>query len=108
MMRTHYCGQVRKSDEGKSVVVCGWVHSRRDHGGVLFMDLRDREGLVQVVAHPEQKEIFKTADSLRLEFVVKVSGKVRPRPKGTENPNLATGEIEIEASAIEILNSSQP
>lgn len=106
-MRSHYCGDVRKSDENKSVSLCGWVHSIRDHGGVLFIDLRDREGLVQVVARPENKQVFETANKLGSEFVIKVEGKVSARPAGTENANLPTGEIEVVADAIEILNTSQ-
>ncbi len=106
--RTHYCGQVRKSDEGKDSVLCGWVHSIRDHGGVLFIDLRDREGIVQVVARPENKDVFKTANSLGSEYVVRVLGKVSPRPGGTENSHLPTGAVEVIADSIEILNTSQP
>ncbi len=105
--RTHYCGQVRKTDQGSAVVLCGWVHSIRDHGGVLFIDLRDRDGLVQVVARPDNKEVFKTANSVGAEYVLRVNGAVSPRPAGTENPHLATGEIEVIADSIEVLNTSQ-
>lgn len=108
MMRTHYCGGVRKENENQSVILCGWMHSRRDHGGVLFIDLRDREGVVQIVAQPEKKEVFEIAESVRSEYVLLVKGIVRKRPQGTENPNLPTGEIEVVAESIEILNMSQP
>jgi len=106
-MRSHYCGQVTEALAGQTVHVCGWVHRRRDHGGVIFIDLRDREGLLQLVFDPEAKEIFATAEKLRSEFVVRVSGKVRPRPAGTENPNLATGKIEVLAQGLEVLNRAE-
>jgi aspartyl-tRNA synthetase len=107
-MRTHYCGQVDENLSGASVAVAGWVHRRRDHGGVIFVDLRDREGLVQVVFHPEQPSIFATAEKLRNEFVVRVRGTVQARPAGTVNPNLASGAIEIVASELELLNRCDP
>src|SRR5580692_8643833 len=107
-MRTHYCGQVDERLTGTMVALAGWVHRRRDHGGVIFADLRDREGLVQVVFHPDQQSIFLTAEKLRSEFVVRVSGTVQARPQGTVNPNLATGRIEIVASELELLNRSEP
>ena len=107
-MRTHYCGQVNEKLTGASVAVAGWVHRRRDHGGVIFVDLRDREGLVQVVFHPDQQAIFVTAEKLRHEFVVQVRGTVRPRPAGTVNPNLASGAVEIVASELTLLNRSDP
>ncbi|OGR83155.1 MAG: aspartate--tRNA ligase [Elusimicrobia bacterium RIFCSPLOWO2_01_FULL_54_10] len=107
MYRSHSCGQLRASDLGITATLSGWVHSRRDHGGVLFIDLRDREGLVQVVFNPEKTEIYKSAETLRSEFVIKVSGPVRKRPEGTENKNLGTGEIELAADSLEILNTSQ-
>src|SRR5947207_7709562 len=91
----------------QTVTVCGWVHRRRDHGGVIFIDLRDREGLVQIVCDPDRAEIFAIAEKLRHEFVVRVTGLVRPRPEGTVNPDLASGEIEILAHEIEILNTAQ-
>jgi len=106
MKRTHYCGELRRKDENLDVALCGWIHSSRDHGGLLFLDLRDREGVVQIVVSPEKKEVFKIAQSLGSEFVIEVQGQVRLRPKGTENPNLSTGEIEIDAREIEILNTS--
>jgi len=107
-MRTHYCGQVDDKLTGTSVALAGWVHRRRDHGGVIFVDLRDREGLVQVVFHPEQQAIFATAEKLRHEFVVRVRGTVQARPAGTVNPNLASGAIEIVASELELLNRCDP
>ena len=107
--RTLYCGQVRPDHVGKEVVLCGWVHRRRDHGGLVFVDLRDREGLVQVVFNPgESKAAHEKADSLRVEYVLSVRGTVRKRPAGTENPNLPTGEVEVSASALAILNESRP
>ena len=107
-MRTHYCGQVNEQLLGASVAVAGWVHRRRDHGGVIFVDLRDREGLVQVVFHPEQQAIFADAEKLRHEFVVRVRGTVRARPDGTVNPALASGGVEIVASELELLNRCDP
>ncbi|MBN1822976.1 MAG: aspartate--tRNA ligase [Endomicrobiales bacterium] len=104
MQRTHYCGALRASDTGKKAVLCGWVHSRRDHGGVIFIDLRDREGLAQIVFQPEKKEMFSAAEKLRSEFVLKVSGSVRRRPAGTENPNMPTGEVEVVADELVIIN----
>jgi len=105
-MRTHYCGHVNAGHLKQSVTVCGWVHRRRDHGGVIFVDLRDREGLLQIVCDPDRKDTFATAETLRNEFVLRVTGVVRPRPQGTVNPNLASGEIEVLAHQIEILNPS--
>ena len=107
-MRTHYCGQVNEQLTGATVAVAGWVHRRRDHGGVIFVDLRDREGLVQVVFHPEQQAMFVTAEKLRHEFVVRVRGSVQPRPAGTVNANLASGGVEIVASELELLNRCDP
>jgi aspartyl-tRNA synthetase len=105
-MRTQYCGQVTASLVGETVTLCGWAHRRRDHGGVIFIDLRDREGLVQVVCDPDRAETFATAERIRNEYVLRVTGKVRRRPAGTENPELASGEVEVLAHAIEILNPS--
>ena len=105
-MRSEYCGLVNRKHLGQTVTVCGWVHRRRDHGGVIFIDLRDREGLVQVVCDPDAPETFKTADRLRGEFVIQVAGKVRERPAGMVNPNLPSGEVEVLAQAIAILNPS--
>ncbi len=105
-MRTHYCGGVSATDIGDSVTLCGWAHRRRDHGGVIFIDLRDREGTVQVVIDPDTPEAFAVAEEVRSEFVLKVEGKVRPRPAGTENPNLPTGMVEVLTQTLEILNPS--
>ncbi|HEX6549557.1 MAG TPA: aspartate--tRNA ligase [Gammaproteobacteria bacterium] len=106
-MRTHYCGQVNETLLDQDVTLAGWVHRRRDHGGVIFVDLRDREGLVQVVFDPDRAELFAAAESLRNEFVVSVKGKVRRRPKGTENPNLASGQVEMLALEMNILNRAE-
>lgn len=108
MLRTHYCGHITEALVDKQVIVCGWVHHRRDHGGVIFVDLRDREGLVQVVFNPGLKDMFRLAESLRNEYVIAVEGQVRLRPTGTENSDLATGKIEIEAQKLTILNASDP
>jgi len=106
--RTHYCGEIRKGDIGKGVTLTGWVHRRRDHGGLIFIDLRDRDGLVQVVFNPERESgIHRTAHELRSEYVVLVNGEVAPRPQGTENPKLPTGAVEVLASHLEILNTSK-
>ncbi len=107
-MRSHYCGQVTADLLGQEVKLVGWVHRRRDHGGVIFVDLRDREGIVQVVVAPEQKEAFAAAETLRSEFVIQVMGTVRARPAGTVNKNLRTGEIEVAATEVTILNRSEP
>jgi aspartyl-tRNA synthetase len=105
-MRTHYCGHINASHIDQEVEICGWVHRRRDHGGVIFIDLRDREGLVQVVYDPDLPEIFATAEHVRNEYVLKVRGRVRARPVGTVNPDMATGEIEILGLGLEVLNRS--
>jgi aspartyl-tRNA synthetase len=105
-MRTDYCGLIDKKYLGQTVTVKGWVHRRRDHGGVIFIDLRDREGLVQVVIDPDTPEAFATADASRGEFVLSISGIVRERPAGTTNANLISGEIELLAKEIEILNTA--
>jgi aspartyl-tRNA synthetase len=107
--RTIYCGRLRPEHIGEEVVICGWVHRRRDHGGLVFVDLRDREGLAQVVINPEgSAEAHAKADALRVEYVLSVRGVVRRRPAGTENPNLPTGEVEVAASSLAILNESKP
>lgn len=106
-MERIYCGKINKNYIGKEVVVYGWVHSRRDHGGVIFVDLRDREGLVQVVFQPDNSQVFSIAEKLKNEYVVKIRGKVRKRPEGTENPKLYSGEVEILCEEIEILNYSK-
>ena len=105
-MRSHYCGQVDEKLIGEKVTVAGWVHRRRDHGGVIFVDLRDREGLLQVVFDPDRPEIFAAAERLRSEFVLAVSGKVRSRPEGTVNPNMVTGRVELLAEELTTLNDS--
>ena len=105
-MRTHYCGDLSAANLDQIVTLAGWAHRRRDHGGVIFIDLRDREGLAQIVCDPDRAEAFATADRVRNEFVLKVTGKVRRRPEGTTNTNLRSGEIEILAHEVEILNPS--
>ncbi len=105
-MRTHYCGQLNVNHLGQTVTLCGWAHRRRDHGGVIFIDLRDREGLAQVVCDPDRADMFAIAESVRNEFVLKVTGRVRRRPEGTENKNLPSGEIELLCQEIEVLNVS--
>jgi aspartyl-tRNA synthetase len=106
-MRTHYCGEVNASHVGQRVTVAGWVHRRRDHGGVIFVDLRDREGLLQVVADPANKAVFAEAERVRSEYVLMVSGTVRRRPEGTVNPRLASGEVELLAQDLRVLNASE-
>ena len=107
-MRSHYCGQVNDKLLGQEVTVAGWVHRRRDHGGVIFVDLRDREGLLQIVFDPDAAAVFKEAERLRNEFVVRVTGTVRARPAGTVNTNLASGAVELLARELELLNRSEP
>ncbi|MBM4227740.1 MAG: aspartate--tRNA ligase [Gammaproteobacteria bacterium] len=106
-MRSHYCGQVDEQLNGQEITVCGWVHHRRDHGGVIFIDLRDREGVLQVVVDPDTPEAFLLAERARSEFVLRAIGKVRPRPAGTVNPNLPTGKVELLVHTLEILNTAQ-
>ena len=105
-MRTEYCGNVTKEHLGKDVSICGWVHRRRDHGGVIFLDIRDLEGICQAVIDPSNEEAFSLADKCRSEFVIKIKGSVRERPEGTVNSKMKTGEIEIEVSGLEVLNSA--
>jgi aspartyl-tRNA synthetase len=105
-MRSEYCGLMSRKHLDQTVMLCGWVHRRRDHGGVIFIDLRDREGLVQIVCDPDTPATFQTADKLRNEFVIRITGRVRHRPEGTVNPNLVSGEVEVLAHEIEILNPS--
>jgi aspartyl-tRNA synthetase len=105
-MRTHYCGLVTEALLGQTVSLCGWVHRRRDHGGVIFIDLRDREGLVQVVCDPDCPDVFKAAEAVRNEFCLRITGTVRLRPDGTANPNLKSGKIEVLAQQFEVLNPS--
>jgi aspartyl-tRNA synthetase len=106
--RTGYCGAPRRADIGQAVTVMGWVHSRRDHGGVVFVDLRDRTGILQIVFNPEHSpDAHERAGDLRGEYVIAVRGAVRPRPAETVNPNLATGEVEVMAEEVRVLNESQ-
>ena len=105
-MRTNYCGLTNEELLGQTVSLCGWVHRRRDHGGVIFIDLRDREGIVQIVCNPENADVFKSAESVRNEFCLRVTGVVRPRPDGTINANLKSGKIEVVCDNLEVLNAS--
>ncbi len=105
-MRTNYCGQLNTSHLGKTVTLCGWAHRRRDHGGVIFIDMRDREGLVQVVCNPDLPEMFKVAETVRNEFVLRMTGKVRRRPEGSDNANIASGEVEVVCQELEIINTA--
>ncbi|MBL3617031.1 MAG: aspartate--tRNA ligase [gamma proteobacterium endosymbiont of Lamellibrachia anaximandri] len=105
-MRSHYCGQLNSSHIDQEVELCGWVHRRRDHGGVIFIDLRDREGLVQVVYDPDLPEVFSAAEHVRNEFVLRVKGRVRARPEGTVNPDMPTGEVEVLGLELEVLNKA--
>ena len=104
MLRSHTCGQLRASNENDEVTLCGWVESYRDHGGTIFVDLRDRYGISQIVFAPEVKEILEQAKSLRNEDVIKVDGAVALRPAGNVNPKIDSGEIEVRATSLEILN----
>jgi len=106
-MRSHYCGHVDESLVDQEVELCGWMHRRRDHGGVIFVDLRDREGLIQVVFDPDTPDSFLTAERVRSEYVLRVKGKVRLRPEGTENPDLPTGKVEVVGRELEILNVAE-
>ena len=106
-MRTHYCGELNRQNTDQQVSVCGWVNRRRDHGGVIFVDLRDKKGLLQVVFDPDDAAMFAQAETLRNEFVLRVVGKLRVRPEGTENTEMPTGEIELLAQKLEILNGSE-
>jgi len=107
MMRSHYCGQLNESLDGQEITLCGWVHRRRDHGGVIFLDIRDREGLAQVVFDPDRAETFAVADRVRSEFVVCIRGKVRLRPAGAVNPNIASGAIEVLGYELDVLNEAE-
>jgi aspartyl-tRNA synthetase len=106
-MRSHYCGQVDETLIGEEIAVCGWVHRRRDHGGVIFVDLRDREGLLQVVFDPDRPDIFAEAERIRSEYVLAVKGRVRERPEGTINPNMKTGQVEVLAHELVTLNDAE-
>ncbi|KEA62066.1 Aspartyl-tRNA synthetase [Marinobacterium lacunae] len=106
-MRSHYCGDLRKEHIGEDIVLTGWVHRRRDHGGVIFLDVRDREGIAQVVFDPDREESFKLADSVRNEYVIEIHGTVRARPAGTENPEMSTGAVEVLGKQLRILNRAE-
>ncbi|MFP4062310.1 MAG: aspartate--tRNA ligase [Halochromatium sp.] len=106
-MRSHYCGELESGLIDREVSLCGWVHRRRDHGGVIFIDLRDRSGLVQVVFDPDRADIFALAEQVRSEYVLALSGRVRARPEGTENPDLATGQIEVLGLSLQVLNTAE-
>jgi aspartyl-tRNA synthetase len=106
-MRTHYCGELNRSQIGEQISVCGWVNRRRDHGGVIFVDLRDKKGMLQVVFDPDDASMFSEAETLRNEYVIRVEGLLRVRPQGTENPEMATGEVELLAHSLQILNPSE-
>ncbi|NOG32775.1 aspartate--tRNA ligase [Halomonas sp. TBZ9] len=105
-MRSHYCGQLNETLVDQTVTVCGWVHRRRDHGGVIFLDMRDRDGIAQFVVDPDTAEAFANADRARSEYVLRVTGRVRLRPEGTQNPNMPTGMIEVLAKEVEVLNAA--
>jgi aspartyl-tRNA synthetase len=107
MLKTHNCGELRLSHADQSVILAGWLHRRRDHGGLIFIDLRDRSGMIQVTADPTVADAYPVAEKVRGEYVLRVSGRVRPRPEGTVNPNLASGEVEVLAETIEILNTAK-
>jgi len=105
-MRSHYCGQLNETLVDQEITLCGWVHRRRDHGGVIFLDLRDRDGIAQVVVDPDTQDAFATADRARSEFVLRIRGRIRLRPEGTQNPNMPTGMIEVLAKDVEVLNTA--
>ncbi|MBR2514529.1 MAG: aspartate--tRNA ligase [Halomonas sp.] len=105
-MRSHYCGQLNETLVDQTVTVCGWVHRRRDHGGVIFLDMRDRDGIAQFVVDPDTAEAFAHADRVRSEYVLRITGRVRLRPEGTQNPNMPTGMIEVLAKEVEVLNTA--
>jgi aspartyl-tRNA synthetase len=106
-MRTHYCGEINEGHLEQTVTLCGWVHRRRDHGGVIFLDLRDRTGIVQAVLDPAAAEPFRVAEGVRSEYVVRLSGRVRRRPPGTENPNMKTGAVEVDGQGLEVLSRAE-
>ena len=106
-MRTHACGELDRSLIDREVALCGWVQTRRDHGGVIFIDLRDREGVAQVVCDPDRADMFAIAEGVRSEYVLRIVGQVRARPAGTVNPALRTGAVEVLAHGIEILNRAE-
>jgi aspartyl-tRNA synthetase len=107
MLKTHHCGELRITDVGKTVQLAGWLHRRRDHGGLIFLDMRDRSGIVQVTADPSVGEAYSVAEKARSEYVLQITGTVRPRPEGSDNPNLASGAIEVLAQSITILNTAK-
>ncbi len=107
MYKTHHCGELRASNIGETVTMAGWVHRQRDHGGITFIDLRDRSGLVQIVGNPAEPAVASIQDA-RMEWVLQVTGEVRHRPAGAENPNLPTGEVEINVTRCEVLNPAKP
>ncbi|CAK0752583.1 aspartate--tRNA ligase [Gammaproteobacteria bacterium] len=107
-MRSHYCGQINESLVGQTVELCGWVNRRRDHGGIVFIDLRDRDGVVQVVVNPDVPEAFLSVERVRSEYVLRITGTVRLRPEGTENEHLATGLVEVVGTTVEVLNRADP
>ena len=106
-MRSHYCGELNESQVGAELTLCGWVHRRRDHGGVIFLDLRDREGIAQVVFDPDTPQSFAIAEQVRNEYVIRVSGRVRSRPEGTVNPDMPTGRVEVLGGELEILSAAE-
>lgn len=106
-MRSHYCGDINETHLDQEVEICGWVHRRRDHGGVIFIDLRDREGIVQVVYDPDRADSFAIAESVRSEYVLKLRGRVRARPEGTINAKMKTGQVELLGLSLEVLNESK-
>ena len=106
-MRSLYCGDVTADNLDQDVTLCGWVHRRRDHGGVIFVDLRDHKGLLQVVFDPDTEETFATAERVRNEYVLQVRGRVRRRPPGTENPDMKTGEVEVLGLELNVLNTAE-
>lgn len=106
-MRSHYCGALRKEHVGQEITLCGWVHRRRDHGGVIFLDVRDRDGITQVVFDPDREDSFATADSVRNEYVIQLTGIVRDRPEGTINSDMPTGEIEVLGHSLIVLNKAE-
>ena len=109
MVRDKGCGEIRESDKGQNLTLCGWVFRRRDHGGLIFIDLRDRSGVLQAVFSPDvSADAHKLAHDLRSEFVISVSGEIRQRPEGTENPGMPTGAMEMYVNSLEILNESSP
>ena len=107
-MRSHLCGNLNIKNLNEEVTICGWIHRRRDHGGVIFLDVRDATGIVQVVVNPENKEAFKIAEDIRSEYVIKAFGQVEGRPEDSQNDQLTTGDIEIKCSSIELLNEAFP